>query len=154
MTKAKISIADDPELKEEPDQEYELASQVQLCKYALKLAAHIRELINYSDPDNVTITKSLLINELWQKGIARVHDVRQASITIHQMAKTSEDAAVCAGLRVIGHAVATGHMREHAMVASDYAIRVTNLLDPENMEAVKKERLWQINHLKESKKPD
>ena len=40
MTKAKMSIADDPELKEEPDQEYELASQVQLCKYALKLAAH------------------------------------------------------------------------------------------------------------------
>ena len=35
MTKAKISIADDPELRAELDHEYELASQVQLCTYAL-----------------------------------------------------------------------------------------------------------------------
>ncbi len=152
MTKAKINIEDDPALRDKLSQEYELASQKQLCRYALKLAAHIRELMNDSDPENVTIKQGFLINELWQKGSARVHDVRQASFKIHQMAKTSENAVVSAGLRVIGHAVATAHMREHAMVASDYAIKVINLLDPDNKEAVKKERLWQINHLKESRK--
>jgi len=50
---------------------------------------------------------------------------------------------------VIGHAVSAGHMKEHAMVASDYAVKVINLLHPDNMDAVKKERLWQIEHLKE-----
>ena len=49
---------------------------------------------------------------------------------------------------MVGQAVATGHMREHAMVASDYAIKVINLLFPNNVNAVKQERLWQINHLK------
>lgn len=154
MTKAKIRIPDDTELRSRLDQEYEDSSQVQLCKYSLMLAAHILELINYSCAESDTINEGFLINELWQQGRARIHDVRQISFRIHEMAKANEDMIASAALRVAGHAVAAAHMREHAMVASDYAIRVTNLLDPENMEAVKKERLWQINHLKESKKPD
>ena len=67
------------------------------------------------------------------------------------MAKSSEDDIISTALRIVGHAVATGHMKEHAMVASDYAAKVINSLCPTNMDAVKKERLWQINHLKEIK---
>ena len=152
MTKTKINIVDDTELRIELDREYEAASQVQLCRYALMLAAHILELINYPDPDNDTINEGFVICEQWQRGNARMHDVRRASLKIHKMAKASEDASVCAALRVVGHAVATAHMREHAMVASDYAIRVVNLLHTNSMEAVKRERLWQINHLEQSKK--
>ena len=54
-------------------------------------------------------------------------------------------------MRVCGHAVATGHMKEHAMVASDYAVRVIDLLHPDKMDEVRKERLWQIDRLKEIK---
>ncbi len=67
------------------------------------------------------------------------------------MAKASGNPAVCAGLRVAGHAVAAAHMREHAMVASDYAVKVISLLHPDCMDAVRKERLWQIHHLQEVK---
>ena len=154
MTRAKINIADAPELREKLDREYELASKIQVCKFALKLAAHIREQINSSDPVHATIRTGFSVNELWQKGLTRVQDVRRASFKIHQMAKASEDAVVQAGLRVIGHAVATWHMKEHAMVASDYAIKVINLLKPDDMEAVRAERLWQINQLNEMRKSD
>ena len=105
MTKAKIRIPDDTKLRCRLDQEYEDASQIQLCKYALMLAAHILELINY--PDSDTIKEGFLLNELWQQGSARIHDVRQISFRIHQIAKASEDASVSAALRVVGHAVAT-----------------------------------------------
>ena len=54
-------------------------------------------------------------------------------------------------LRVVGHAVACAHMREHAMVASDYAVKVISLLHPDCMESVREERLWQIHHLQEVK---
>ena len=152
MTKTKIRIPDDTELRSRLDQEYEDASQVQLCKYSLMLAAHILELINYSCAESDTINEGFLINELWQQGRARIHDVRQISFRIHEMAKANEDMIASAALRVAGHAVAAAHMREHAMVASDYAIQVISLLHSGCLEAVREERMWQIYHLQEIKK--
>ena len=64
------------------------------------------------------------------------------------MAKASKDDMTRTALRVVGQAVATGHMKEHAMVASDYAVKVVNLLYPNDIDAVKNERLWQISCLK------
>ena len=57
-------------------------------------------------------------------------------------------------MRVAGHAVAAAHMREHAMVASDYAVKVINMLYPDHMDMVITERLWQIRHLKGVKQTD
>ncbi|MDE7262436.1 MAG: hypothetical protein K2N78_10345, partial [Oscillospiraceae bacterium] len=118
--------------------------------YALLLSRHILELIKYPEMNNDTIKKGFFVNEQWQKGNARMHDVRQAGLKIHQMAKASEDDITRTALRVVGQAVATGHMREHAMVASDYAVKVINLLYPNDIGAVKNERSWQISHLKET----
>lgn len=149
VTKVKIKIVDDTELRKELNSEYETSSQEKLCKYALLLATHILELISYPDMENDTIKEGFFINDQWQKGNARMHDVRQAGFKIHQMAKASDDDVTRTALRVVGQAVATGHMKEHAMVASDYAVKVINLLYPNDMYALKNERLWQINHLKE-----
>ncbi|MDE6242015.1 MAG: hypothetical protein K2M08_06330 [Anaeroplasmataceae bacterium] len=49
----------------------------------------------------------------------------------------------------IGHAVASGHMKEHSMVASDYAIKVIDLMYDNDLEKVTEERLWQLEKLKE-----
>lgn len=46
-------------------------------------------------------------------------------------------------------AVAAGHMREHAMVASDYVIKVVNLLYPKGQRAILDESHWQIDRLQE-----
>ncbi|MBQ6479296.1 MAG: hypothetical protein IJI44_08040 [Erysipelotrichaceae bacterium] len=149
MTISKIRITDDVELREELDREYESSSRIQLCKYALSLATHVLESIRYSDDE--TIKEAFRISEQWQKGDVSMREVRQAAFQIHQMAKVSGDTITASALRTVGHAVATAHMKEHAMVASDYAVRVINLLYPGNMESVKKERLWQINRLREIK---
>ena len=149
MTKAKIRITDDIRLREELDLEYESASQFQLCRYALLLAEHILRIINYPDRDNAEIKEGFCVNELWQKGQRSTQQVRQASLKIHQLARSSGDVVVSSALRVVGHAVATGHMREHAMVASDYAVKVIGLMYPDKMEEIMKERKWQINCLRE-----
>ncbi len=157
VTPMKIRIPDDAELRTQLEQEYRNASQVELCRYALMLAAHTLKLIDDSGLlhdaiDQEAIRIGFQINEQWQEGKARIHDVRQASFKIHQMAKASGNAAVCAALRVVGHAVAAAHMSEHAMVASDYAVKVVCLLHTNCMEAIRKERQWQIHHLQEIKK--
>ena len=149
MAQRKIKILDSDELREILHLEYKSSSQVKICKFALLLANHILELINYPDINNETIQNGFLINQQWQEGKVRMHDVRQVGFKIHQMAKKSQNDIICNALRVVGHAVSTGHMKEHGMVASDYAIKVINLLNPQNIEAVKTERCWQINHLKQ-----
>lgn len=147
-TRVKIKIADDAELRNVLDAEYEMSSQIELCKYALLLATHILTMAGYQDMDNAVIKEGYLTNQKWQEGNARMHDVRQAGFRIHKMAKACENIVLQNALRVAGQAVATGHMREHAMVASDYAVKVVNLLSPADMDAVKQERTWQIEHLK------
>lgn len=144
-TRTKIKIKDDIELRASLDAQYEISSQVKLCKYALLLAKHILEVGQYEEIDNVMIQEGFQINEEWQKGNVRMHDVRQAGFKIHQLAKVCDDLLMQTTLRVVGQAVATGHMREHAMVASDYAVKVINIKYPNDMNAVQWERKWQIN---------
>lgn len=147
-TKTKIKISDDIELRKILDEEYEKSSQVKLCKYALILATHILTTVEYKDKENPIIKEGYAVNERWQKGNARMHDVRQAGFKIHRLAKSSQDIVAQTALRAVGQAVATGHMREHAMVSSDYAVKVINLLFPNDINAVRQERFWQIEHLK------
>lgn len=146
-TRTKIKISDAAELRTILDDAYEQASQIKLCKYALLLAAHILTMIEYDGMDNPIIKDGYAVNESWQMGKARMHDVRQAGFQIHQLAKQAQDIVTQTALRVVGQAVATGHMREHAMVASDYAIKVINLRFPNDDNAVRQERLWQIETL-------
>lgn len=148
-TRTKIKISDHIGLHRILDDEYEKSSQVKLCKYALLLATHILTTIEYDDMDNPTIKVGYAMNESWQNGNARVQDVRKAGLQIHQLARNSQNIVTQTALRVVGHAVATGHMSEHAMVASDYAIKVINLLFPNDINAVKQERLWQIKNLRD-----
>lgn len=148
MTRTKVKILDDVKLRQILDDEYEQSSQIKLCKYALLLATHILTVIDYKDSNHVVMKNGYAVNERWQKGEVHMHDVRQAGFQIHQLARSSQDIVAQIALRVVGQAVATGHMREHAMVSSDYAIKVINLLFPGDVNAVRQERLWQIAHLK------
>lgn len=151
MTPSKLAIPDDVALRARLDREHEGASHLQACQYALKLAAHILGLIEYQDEG--TVKEGFLLNEQWQQGKVRMADVRRASFMIHKLAKASDNTVVATALRVAGHAVAAAHVKQHAMVASDYAVKVIALLHRDAMEAVRQERLWQISQLQEIKRP-
>lgn len=147
-TKVKIKINDAPELRAALDAIYEEKTQLQLAQWALKLAAHILTLAQYDYETDPVIQNGFDTNRQWQTGTARMFDVRQAGFKVHQLAKACGDPLIQAALRVAGQAVGTGHMREHAMVASDYAVKTINLKYPGDINAVKAEREWQINTLR------
>lgn len=148
MTKVKIKIIDIPELRTSLDSIYEGKMQIQLAKWSLHLAEHILEVVGYDYKADEVIQNGFTVNRQWQAGAARMFDVRQAGFKVHQLAKACNDPVVQTALRVAGQAVGTGHMREHAMVASDYAIKTINLKYPNDMNAVKTEREWQITALR------
>ncbi|KLU61171.1 hypothetical protein CEB3_c23910 [Peptococcaceae bacterium CEB3] len=147
-TKVKIKINDAVELREQLDHIYENKSQMELAQWAINLAKHILSLVGYDYENESIIIDGFATNEKWQIGEARMHDVRQAGFKVHRLAKETTDVILQAALRVVGQAIGTGHMREHAMVASDYAVKVINLKFPADMEAVKSEREWQIRAMK------
>jgi hypothetical protein len=147
-TKVKIKIKDNSELREKIDELYEKISQVDLAKWSLLMAKHILDIadIDYNSID--AIVDGFMVNELWQTGNARMHDVRQAGFKIHKIARECESEIKKTAFRVTGQAVASGHMREHAMVASDYAIKTIGLINSNDIDAITFEREWQLNELK------
>ena len=118
-TKAKIKIEDNGELRLKIDELYEKTSQIDLAKWALLLAKHILDIAEIDYHSINAIINGFKVNELWQVGEARMHDVRQAAFKIHKIARASDSEITKTALRVVVQAVGTGHMREHAMVVSD-----------------------------------
>ncbi len=147
-TKSKIKIKDNRSLRNEIDYLYEECSQVVLAKWAISLGIHILEMVDIHSELIQDVHNAFNINESWQNGKASVPDVRQAAFDIHKLARESDNKIIKTALRVAGHAVASGHMKEHAMVTSDYAIKVIGLITKDNMEAITKERQWQLDELK------
>jgi len=147
-TKVKIKIIDNSELRGEIDELYEKISQVDLAKWSLLIAKHILNIVDIDYNSIKEITDGFMVNELWQAGNARMHDVRQAGFKIHKIARECESEIKKTALRVTGQAVASGHMREHAMVASDYAIKTIGLISSNDIGAITFEREWQLNELK------
>jgi hypothetical protein len=147
-TKVKIKIKDNSELRGKIDELYEKISQVDLAKWSLLMAKHILDIVDIDYNSIEEIVDGFMVNELWQTGNARMHDVRQAGLKIHKIAHECESEIKKTALRVTGQAVASGHMREHAMVASDYAIKTIGLISSNDIDAITFEREWQLNELK------
>lgn len=146
-TKVKINIKDNNELRMKIDELYEKTDQINLAKWSLLIAKHILDIVDIDYKCIDEIVNGFKANELWQIGELRVHDVRQAGFRIHKISRESNSEIIKTALRVVGQAVGSGHMREHAMMASDYAIKTINLISPNDFEAVTKERKWQLIQL-------
>ena len=147
-TKTKIKIIDNSGLRAEIDELFEETNQIDLAKWAINCAKHVLPLNRFEITDSTFIEKGFRINELWQIGKASIQDVRKAGFKIHEVARQCKSEIVKNAIRTAGHAVGVGHMREHAMVCSDYAIKTIQLAFPDEIDKISQERLWQLNELK------
>ena len=148
VTKPKIKIIDNSNLRLEIDKLYELTKQIDLSKWAIKCAKHILPYLEAENIDMKIIENGFNIIELWQNGEVNVHEVRQAGFKIHEVARHCKSEITKNVIRTVGQAVGVGHMREHAMVCSDYAIKSVQIAFPDNFDKITKERQWQLNELR------
>lgn len=90
VTKVKIKIEDNSELRLKIDKLYEKTSQIDLAKWSLLIAKHILAIaeIDYYSIDE--IINGFKINELCQIGESKIHHVRQAGFKIHKSARESD----------------------------------------------------------------
>lgn len=148
-TKTKIKIVDNSSLRLEIDNLYQQTDQRDLAKWAIKCAMHILPFSDTEKHDKTSIENGFRINELWQQGNASVYEVRQAGFKVHELARQCKSELVKNAIRAAGQAVGVGHMREHAMVCSDYAIKTIQLAFPDNIDKITEERQWQLKELKQ-----
>jgi len=147
MTIRKIKIVDNDEIRNKIDKIYEEQNQVILAKWSLEMAKHIIEITNLDINKYPEINEGFKINKLWQNNQARMFDVRQVGFKIHRIAREQNDEVIKNVFRVIGQAIGSGHMKEHSIVASDYAIKVINLMYSNNIDKINEERDWQLKKL-------
>ncbi|MCX2584400.1 putative immunity protein [Pedobacter sp. MR22-3] len=149
-TKPKIKIKDCTQIRREIDNEYENTNQVALAKWAIVCAKHISQFLDEENLDFKEIEEGFKVNELWQYGKAAVHEVgRLALLYMGSLDNVTELAKNA--VRAAGQAVAVGHMREHAMVCSDYVIKTIGLAFSDDLNRIREERMWQLNEIRKLK---
>ena len=151
ITKPKIKILDNSDLRTEIYKEFENTDQISLANWSICCTQHIIHCAKVEKIDLSVIKNGFEVNRLWQKGNATVHDVRQAGFKIHSIAKQNKTELAKTVIRAAGQAVAVGHMKEHAMVCSDYAIKTIGLAFPDEKNKITEERKWQLQELKRIK---
>lgn len=143
----KIKIIDDVSARRKLDYLVDTCDQITLCKWGVFIAKRMLVFVEVEFPDCEVIQQGFHIQEQRQLGLVRMHDVRQAGFKIHEIARMCKTDAAKYATRCAGQAVGIGHMREHAMVCSDYAIKTLNCSNA-SMEDIQKERSWQYDTLK------
>jgi hypothetical protein len=141
-------IDDIPELKEKLIEAFDTKchSHKDISRYGLLLGKHILELTNTQMDD--AIEEVFGVNKKWQVGEVRFQAARNVAGMMHDLAREEKDPIKVKVLRVMGQVAAIPHVKRHALIASDYAITLINLMYPKNLEEVRKEREVQIELMK------
>ena len=136
-------IDDIPELKDELIAVFESKSKKDISRYGLLLVQHVLNLTNVQPCD--AINESIDISRKWQEGKATYQETRQAAAMIPDLARVEKDPVKAKVLKVVGQVTLIPHVKRHALIASEYAITLINLMYPKNLEEVRKERKIQID---------
>lgn len=139
-------IKDDTELREELQKIYESKSHKEMVKYSLLLGRHIMEITNTQPCEE--IKQAHEISQKWLEGKAKFQEARAAAIKIHRLAHNEEDPIMEKVFRIMVQVAAAPHVKNHALIASDYAIKLINAMYPDNDEEVSRERQMQIKLMK------
>jgi hypothetical protein len=144
----KIRITDNTVLRAEIEKLINSLNQADLAKWAVSCAKHVLKFSEKEFPANEAVADGFRTIELWQKENATVHQIRQAGLKIHAVARQCKTEVAKAAIRAAGQAVGTGHMKEHAIICSDYAVKAIQLAFPGDMDKITAEREWQLAELK------
>ena len=112
-----------------------------LMCWAIQCIEHIYPLLNFEISKQ--IEKSLYVGKQWTLGNASVKDARNEAIAMNELAKTTTNLTHKYAIKAAGHAVATAHMADHALVASKYALKVFE----NNPKSKQIESNWQVEQL-------
>lgn len=142
----KLKILDDGRKRLELEQILVQLPQKQLAQWAMEHATRFTALIDIGDDlkKQQILTQVQEVFEARLSGNVSAYELRQTGFLAQQLSQQAKSSLSKYAARVFAQAVATAHMRGHAIVSADYAVKVINLQSPDDMQAVVCERKQQI----------
>ena len=142
----KLKLLDDSQKRLELEQILVQLPQKQLAQWAMEYATCFISLIDIGDDlkKQQILTQVQEMFEVRLAGKVFAYELRKAGFLAQKLSKQAKSPVSKYAARVFAQAVATAHMRGHAIVSADYAVKVINLLSPADIVAVRKEREGQI----------
>ena len=135
-------LDDVPELKVKLISIYETKSHKDVSRYSLLLAEHVLALSGM--PRNETVESCFTVSRAWQEGLAKFQEARQVAFALHRLAREETNPVFVLTYRTLGQIAATPHVKRHALVGSDYAVKLVNRMYPGDLEQVRAMRNLQI----------
>lgn len=145
-TPYKIKIVDDADKRLVLEQLLDELPQQFLVMWARENATRFQYLIDIGDKtlQEKIVSETDLVLQQRLEGEVGAYAVRKAGFLAHSLSQKSVTDVSKYAARVYAQALATAHMRGHALVSADYAVKVVNLLTQENPSAASKERSKQL----------
>jgi hypothetical protein len=144
---SKIKIVDDTETRKILVDKIETQHKKNASKWAINLALRIFDVVGIDSKSNDLIQRAIDHNSRYNDKLLSINELREIGFEIHQYARNQEDPLKQFAYRAFGHAVSTAHMKEHAIVSSDYVIKVLNIMRHNRYDIVLKERKLQLEEL-------
>lgn len=153
-TQYKVKIKDNIDKRIELEEILESFTQKDLSEWVITNAKRFKKDIDIGDTElkNSIIKNTEATFHQRMKGSASAYELRQSGFSANTLSKKSKSEISKFASRVFAQAIATGHMRGHAIVSSDYAIKVVNLKSNYCMSSSTEERNKQINIAQRIKK--
>ncbi|MBN2835408.1 MAG: hypothetical protein JXR48_10635 [Candidatus Delongbacteria bacterium] len=147
--KRKIKIVDNDNLRTELITLINSQTDELLLDFALKITYITFDKIALDYKENIYIQQAVNSFSKWRKNDMKLSDLRKVIFNIHKLAKNELDYQKQVSLRVLGHALATAHTINHLIVATDYQIKLINILSNNSYEESTQTRLLQIKILED-----
>ncbi|MFA0814633.1 MAG: putative immunity protein [Anaerofustis sp.] len=144
MDKPKIKISDNNLLRNKLVHAISDQSQLALSVWTMACVFHLTDHLSQEITNDPRYKQAIETIRLWQNGNVAVKEVRQAGFKVHELAREATDPVSQCILRALGQAIGVGHMKEHAVVCTDYIIKAINLLAKNDTAMITKEREYQL----------
>ena len=140
----KIKITDIKEKRLELETLLEQLPHKEVARWAVENASNfIEDIESIADKESI-LEETLNVFQQRLEGKKSAYQLRQAVFLANTLSKRSTKNISKFAARVYTQAIASAHMRGHAIGSSDYAIKVIQLKYPKDLDQIRAEREQQI----------
>lgn len=148
LFKPKIKIIDDALLRNELVNLFIHKTHKTIVKWAIFLIKETMSIYSFNQEQKKEIFDAILLMDNWENDLSKLSLIRTRAFLFHKYAREAQNQKEKIAFRVIAQSVSSCHVKEHALIASDYQVKLNNYESSKDISLSKNLRKRQIDELK------